>query len=404
MAELPKSMNRLRKLLVATMALCTAAGAAAQFFDPFDGSEIEGWFTMSGDGVAKIEFVPRDGFARMEIDGTPDRHNVWWTLIKRDVSRFVDLEKLRDPAYELRVEARVRVSHAPRRLNFMINTQRTVDFHQHLREYDIPDTDNWHTISMTTRDLDARPGDTLFVQLAATDWGEGKYHVDVDYYRADVVRRDKAKPDVGEPLMYHPPVRDVAEYAHHVSVAEDSVVDTQFPDVNFNDWQVEDEGGTVRLLAIGGTQQAVLRWDLSAFRGAKAEGAGVLEVTTWAAPRGGSYVATYGEDLGIEFGKIRVFEILAGDPTWEQETVTYQKLLDGQDPAEVFNSQTTIDLDLAPKRGQKTYLTLPRPVMQRLIDGRTKGLVIRPLGAMAASIYASESGDAGPKLHFTTKR
>jgi len=386
------------------MALCTAAGAAAQFFDSFDGTKIEGWFTMTGDGAAKIEFVPRDGFARMQIDGTADRHNVWWTLIKRDVTRFVDLEKLQDPAYELRVEARVRVSHAPRRLNFMINTQRTTDFHQHLREYDIPDTDGWHTISMTTRDLDARPGDTLFVQLAATDWGAGKYHVDVDYYRADVVRRDEAQPDVGEPLVYHPPVGDVARFAHHVSVAEDSVVDTDFPDVNFNDWQVEDERGAVRILAIGGTQAAVLRWDLSAYRGAKVEGAGVLEVTTWAAPRGGNYVQAYGEDLGIEFGKIRVFEILAGNPAWEQGTVTYRNLLDGKDPADVFNSQTTIDLDLAPKRGEKTYLTLPRPVMQRLIDGRTKGLVIRPLGAMAAAIYASESGDAGPTLHFTTKR
>ncbi len=381
-----------------------AAAANAQFFDSFDGAKINGWFTMSGDGVAKIEFVPRDGFARMQIDGTADRHNVWWTLIKRDVSSLVDLKQLEDPAYELRVEARVRVSHAPRRLNFMVNTQRTTDFHQHLREYDIPDTDGWHTISMTTRDLDARPGDTLFVQLAATDWGPGKYHVDVDYYRADVVRREGAKPDVGEPLIYHPPVGDVAKFAHHVNATQDSVIDSDFPDVNFNDWQVEDRDRAVRILAIGGTQAAVLRWDLEAFRGAKLEGAGVLEVTTWAAPRGGSYVQAYGEDLGVEFGKIRVFEILAGNPAWEQEAVTYRNILDGQNPADVFNGQTTIDLDLAAKRGEKTYLTLPRPVMQRLIDGRTKGLVIRPLGAMAASIYASESGETAPKLHFTTRR
>ncbi len=397
-------MNRLRKALVSSIALWVAAGANAQFFDSFDGAKIDGWFTMTGDGVAEIEFVPRDGFARMQIDGTADRHNVWWTLIKRDVTSFVDLKRLQDPAHELRVEARIRVSHAPRRVNFMVNTQRTTDFHQHLREYDIRDTDGWHTISMTTRDLDARPGDTLFVQLAATDWGPGRYHVDVDYYRADIVRRDEAKPDVGEPLIYHPDVGDVARFAHHLAPAHDSVIDSDFPDVNFNDWQVEDRNEAVRVLAIGGTQAAVLRWDLAAFRGMKADGAGVLELTTWAAPRGGNYVQAYGEDLGVEFGKIRVFEILAGNAAWEQEAVTYRNLLDGQNPADVFNGQTTIDLDIASKRGEKTYLTLPRPVMQRLIDGRTKGLVIRPLGAMAASIYASESGERGPKLHFTTTR
>lgn len=398
-------MKLLRKVFT-VVALCAAALAGrAQWVDEFDGAKIEGWFTMAGDGGATIEFVPREGFARMQIDGTRDPHNVWWTLIKRDVSSVLDLSKLKDPAYELRVEARIRVSHAPRRVNFMVNTQRTTDFHQHLREYDIPDTTGWHTISMTTQDLDVGPGDTLFVQLAATDWGAGKYHVDVDHYRVDVVRREGAAADVGEPLIYHPPVKDVAEFAHHAGVAQDSVVDEDFAEVNFNDWRVEEREGTARILAIGGTQSAILRWDFSDFRGAKADGAGVLELTTSSVPLGGNYVKPFGEDLGIEFGKIRVFEILGGDPTWEQETVTRVSLLKGQEPSDVFNSQTTIDLELTTKPGGKTYLTLPRPVMQRLIDGRTKGLILRPLGAMAASIYASENGaGTGPVLHFTTKR
>jgi hypothetical protein len=38
--------------------------------------------------------------------------------------------------------------------------------------------------------------------------------------------------------------------------------------------------------------------------------------------------------------------------------------------------------------------------MQRLLDGQTKGLVIKPLGALVTSVYASENGTNGPVLHF----
>lgn len=395
-----------KALLLAAALLTTAAFGRAQFADEFDRPEVDGWFTMSGDGAAKIEFVPRpqDGFARMEIDATRDRFNVWWTLIKRDVSGFLDLEKLKDPAYELRVEARIRTSHAPRRVNFMVNTQRTTDFHEHLREYDIPDTNAWHTISMTTRDFDAGPGDTVFVQLAATDWGTGNYHVDVDSYRADVVRRDAAGPDQGEPLVYHPPVTDPATFAHHLTATHDSVVHTDFPDISFNDWRAETPDGVARILTVHANQAAILRWDFGQLRGQKADGAGVVELTTFSVARGGNYVERLGEDLGVEFGKIRLIEILAGDPAWDQTTVTHASLLRGESPAAVFNSQMTYDLELNPRPGAKTHATLPRPVMQRLLDGTTKGLLIRPLGAIAASIYASEdAAGRGPKLHFSTK-
>jgi hypothetical protein len=61
------------------------------------------------------------------------------------------------------------------------------------------------------------------------------------------------------------------------------------------------------------------------------------------------------------------------------------------------------DIEVSSKPGSKSYVTLSRPVMQRLLEGRTKGLIIRPLGAIVASIYASETaGDRGPKLHFST--
>lgn len=399
-------MHPLFRLLVVSLSLLLLPAAGrSQFLDAFDRPAIDGWFTMTGDGWATLRLEPQDGFARMVIDGTKDPYNVWWTLIKRDITPHLDLEQLKDPAYELRVEARVRASHAPRRVNFMINTQRTTNFHEHLREFDLPDTTNWHTISFTTEAFDAVPGDTVFVQLCATDWGRGEYHLDVDYYRADVVRRDQAAPDQGEPLVYHPPVREPASFNHHRPASHDSVVLVDFPEVNFNDAHVEEATGTMRVLTIDARQSAILRWDFGGLAAEQADGAGVLELTTCSVAQGGGYVAAFGEDLGVEFGKVRVIEILGGDPAWNQETVTYQSLLADGPETEVVNSQMITDIELAAKPGGKSYATLPRPVMQRLLAGTTKGLIIRPLGAIAATVYASEDAEGrGPKLHFSTRR
>lgn len=397
--------TKLKSLVLAASLPAVSAIAHAQFMDSFDGPKIEGWTQMTGDGTPTLEVKPMGGYARMLIDATPDRHNVWWTFIKRDVAAFLDLEKLQDPAYELRVEARVRASHAPRRVNFMINTQRTTDYHQHLREYDLADTTGWHTISMTTKDFDVLPGDAVNVQLCATDWGPGRYHLDVDYYRADVVRRDSIGPDVGEPLVYHPPIRDPGTFSQHLAVAHDSVINSNYPDVNFNDWQIEEADGVARILTVDANQSAILRWDFEKFRGRKAEGAGVLELTTCSVAKGGNYVKPYGEDLGVEFGKVRVIEILGGDPRWDQTSVTHDSLLQGESPMDAFNPQMISDVEVTAKPGSKTYVTISRPVMQRLLEGRTKGLIIRPLGAIAASIFSSEhAGDHGPKLHFDTTK
>lgn len=393
-----------RPLLPAALLLLCAAACPAQFRDDFDRPALDGWFTMTGDGGARVAFVQRDDFARIESDGTADPYGVWWTLIKRDVSASLDLAKLRDPAYELRVEARVRSSHAPRRVNFMLNTQRTTDYHEHLREYDLPESGEWRVISFTTRNFDAGPGDNVFVQLGVTDFGPEKYEVDVDYYRADVVRRDEAGPDLGEPLIYHPPVPPSGSFSHHVPVTHDSVIRADFPDINFNDWHADTAAGPARVLTVDGSQWIVLRWDFGPWRGQQAAGAGILELTTHSLALGGKYIERLGENLGMEFGKVRVLEILAGDPAWDQETVTSHSLLQGRPPTEVFNAQMIIDLELAAAPGGKAYFTLPRPALQRLLDGRTKGLLIRPLGALSGTIFASENpAGNGPVLHFSTR-
>jgi len=62
-----------------------------------------------------MDFVQRDGYASILVDATKDRRGVWWALIKRKVSDKMDLALLKKPGYALRIEARIRVSHAPRR-------------------------------------------------------------------------------------------------------------------------------------------------------------------------------------------------------------------------------------------------------------------------------------------------
>ena len=393
----------MRKLPLLTLALLPAISHAA-LMDSFDGPNIEGWNQITGDGVARMDFQQMDGFARISVDATKDKDGVWWTCIKRDVTASLDVKKLSTPAYELRVEAKVRGSAAPRRVNFMLNTSRTTDFHEHLREYYLDDSTNWHTISFTTKNFDAKPGDTVFAQFCVTDWGPGQYNVDLDYYKADVVRPEKAGPDLGEPLLYHPPIAEASSFTQHVPVTHDSIINSDYPDVNFNDWHVQERDGAARVLTVGADQWIVLRWDFGQLKNAKAAGVGVLELTTSSLAIGGKYIEALGKDFGEEFGKIHVIEILGGDPAWDQEKVTYKNLLQDGSYEDVFNTQMVIDLEMAEKPGEKAYFTLPRPVMQRLLDGKTKGLLIRPLGALSGSVYASEDASGnGPKLHFSTK-
>ncbi len=392
---------RKMKLKIFLLVLITSGMCHSQFLDSFDKEKIEGWFYFTGDGAATMNFVQMNGYAQILVDATKDKHNVWWAIIKRDVTSFLDLNKLRDTAFQLRVEAKVRVSEAPRRLNFMVNTNRTTNFHTDLMEYDIQDTNNWHIISMTTKKFNALPGDTIYVQLDVTDWGLGKYYVDVDYYRADIVNVNLAGPDKGELVPYHPPVPGVNTFSNHLNVTHDALINLDFPDVNFNDWHVKERTGEARVLTVNANQWGILKWDLKQYKDLKADGSGLLELTTQSVAKGGKYSEIYGEDLGMEFGKIRVIEILGGNPEWNQNEVTYNNLIRGKDYSEVFNTQMIFDSELNDEPGSKNFITISRPVLQRMLDGKTKGLLLRPLGSVDASFYASEDvAGNGPKLHF----
>lgn len=387
----------MRQFILASVLLVTTIGSTdAQFLETFDSpglrtdpAGVDGWAFFSGDGDAVIDLVATgEGFASIVVDATGDRRNVWWALIKHRVSEGMDLERLSQEGWELRVEARIRTSHAPRRFNLHLNTQRTTDFHSHLMEYDIPSAGVWHTISMTTHGFPVETGDTVFAQMALMDWGLDRYRVDVDYFKVDVVEAARAGPDCGEPLPYHPPLADPESFRHRVTAAETAVVDLARPDVNLGSWSALDGGVPRRVLTVGGTLLVVLRWDLEAYRGHRVVGGGLLELTTESLQR----TAEERKDFGL----VRVVEILSGDPSWLRATVTAENLLRGDPLHAVFNPQMIIDWPVSERRGATTWFSIPRPVLQRLVDGTTLGIALTPLGSVIASF--SSDGSGAPRL------
>lgn len=378
-----------------------AGQAVAQFRDDFnqaaialDREAITGWTFYTGEGSATMNFQQREGYASILVDATKDQRNIWWALIRRCVSADLDMRQFSKRKHEFRIEARIRVSQAPRRVNLHLNTQRTTDFHSHLMEFDIPDTLNWHTISMTTHDFEAKPGDRIYGQLALMDWGLEKYRVDLDYFKVDMVNADSLGPDKGVQVPYHPPVPALDTFAHHVAVDQDAIIDLEYPDMNFNNWYTEENNNRTNLLTVSSTQFVIMRWDLSAFAGKQVNGAGLLKLTTFMLQRSPDYPK--------DFGMLRVVEILGGDSNWNQMNVTYNKFGQGQAMNQVLNSQMIIDIAVAPGRGSKNLITISKPVLQRLIDGKTLGLALRPLGAVNASFYATENQAEHfrPQLYF----
>jgi len=382
--------------------LITFSSATAQFKDDFDAASmtvdprgVNGWTCYTGDGSAVMDFTQSGkGYASIDVDATKDRRGIWWALIRRRISKNMDLHLMSNPKNVFRVEARIRVSHSPRRVNLHLNTQGTTNFHSHLMEFDIPDTARWHTISMTTHNFAAVPGDSVYGQLALMDWGLEKYHVDVDYFKVDIVNLDSVGPDQGVHVPYHPSVPDARTFAFHIPVVQDATIDQEYTGLNFDDWSAWGEDGRVRLLTVNGTQFVILRWDLVAYTGKKVDGSGLLELTTYSLQRSPEYEK--------DFGMVRITEIVGGRPAWNRQDISFDRLCDGLPLTKVLNSQMIIDIEVGESSGGKSYATISNPVLQRMIDGKTLGLAIRPLGAVNASFYAMENqgGKFSARLHF----
>jgi len=378
-------------IFINTLFLTITLTTQAQFLETFDDPLETEWITFTGDGQAESSLELMDGFMRFTVDATNDRQNVWWAIMQTSSTGVLDLVKASDPEYELRMEARVRSSHAPRRHNMQIRTQRTTNNYAQLMEFDISEAGRWHTVSLTTDELDVRPGDTITAHIALMDWGPFVYELDVDYVKVDVVRTSEAEPDLGEQVVYPPPVPMPDEFEHSVPAAETGMADKTWPDVNFSGWVAGDE----LVLTTDNTKIILLRWDLSRFSGLNADGYGMLELTPF------SFYKTTGTDE-IEFDQIRLVEILEGNEEWTRDEVTLDNFLAGEEIETVLNTQMIIDIDIPDVKDEPRRIHIPRPVIQRLLDGRTKGIALYPLGALHASFYPGDSpaDPRWPALYF----
>ena len=369
----------------------------AQFMEDFNTNkspEQLGWRTLTGDGNIEMEFIPQQGYASVIIDATKDTRNLWWAVIRKEF-KDLDLKLLANSGYELRSEVRIRVSHAPRRVNLHFNHSRTTDFHSQLSEYDIPDTVNWHTISFTTDEFDARPGDLVNAQMAMIDWGLRKFRLDIDYFKVDLIKTDTAGPDKGAKLPYHPPLEDPLTFKYQAPVVQNATLDTQFPEHNFSQWSTTDSPQT-NLLHVGGNQLVVLRWDLEQFRNAQVMRSGLLELPVHSVQRSGDYPK--------DFGMVRISEIIGGKVDWNQTKATWASFSNGQPMDMIINEQMTIDYPILVNENGLAYFTISYPVLQRMIEGKTLGLSIKPLGAISASFYSADpGGKRSAKLYFDLK-
>jgi len=390
--------------IAAAVALCIQAAWAAPFVEDFgkplalDPAGVNGWAAVTGSGEATVKFFSKNGHGFMEVDGRKDRRNIYWAIVKHDVSKYIDARALLQPGKAIRMEVKVRISDAPRRVHFQINTNRTTDYDANLREFDLPDT-NWHVLSWTRSDLDLKPGDHIAVTFGMTDMGRAVYTCEFAYIKAEVVDADVG-PDKGNPLVYRPEMPPPESFANVVPVSQDAIVDAAYPWVNYGAWSnMSDPEGSqgVEVLSVSGTQTIILRFDLSKFRGKTPDGWGWLELTTdhvdWA--------PTNQE----EFGWLRAVEIKGGDPDWLRSSVTYDSFFQGKPVLDVLNGQLIVDAPPAFHRGERTLLRINPAVLGRLISGETKGIAIYPQGAINASFASSQSPNPRyrPKLYFNVK-
>ena len=72
----------------------------------------------------------------------------------------------------------------------------------------------------------------------------------------------------------------------------------------------------------------------------------------------------------------------------------------------VLNPQMIIDWPVTVGDGGKTYLTISKTVLQRMIDGKTLGIAIKALGAIDASFYSMENqaGNNSARLRFDLQK
>ena len=365
------------------------------FVEEFSTPELTGWRVTSGSGDLRpnstVKLSQANGKGLFWIDATKDRRNIWWAVMNHEVTEHIDRNMLGRHDKAIRIEAKVRLP-KPRRFNMSLNHSSTTDYHDDLAEFDIVDSD-WHVVSYTNFEFGAKPTDKVFVQLAVMDAGREVITVELEYLKVTIVDAATAPPDLGEPLPYRPTTKIPEDFSRSLIVAEDAIIDSEYPWVNFSQWY-DASTDSPPLLSISGSQISILRWDFSRFANRKPSGWGILVLTT--------HNVHYAPLRLEEFGYIRLVEIKDGDPAWTRDKVTFENLLQGKEKNDVIHPQLIMDTPPKFEKGAKTVIPVSPTVMKRLFSGETKGLAIYSQGAVNASFASSEAVNPNnrPTLYF----
>ena len=354
------------------------------FVEDFSAPELNGWRVIAGSGDLQpgstVKLTQANGKGVFWIDATNDRRNIWWALMRHDISDHIDRSMLGRHDKAIRIEAKVRLA-KPRRFNMRLYHTSSPDSHADLVEFDIADS-NWHVVSYTNFEFGAQPVDRVGVHLAVIDAGREVITVELAYIKVTIVDAATAPPDLGDPLPYRPTIKGPEDFSQSLIVSEDAIIDAEYPWVNFSRWY-DASTASQPLLSISGTQTSILRWDFSRFSGNKPNGWGLLVLTT--------HNVHYAPLRLEEFGYIRLVEIKDGDPFWTRYEVTFDSLLQGKEKNNVIHPQLVMDEPPEFKQGAKTVILVSPPVMRRLFSNKTKGLAIFSQGAVNASFYSSEA-------------
>jgi len=382
-------------LLILFIGFQTQAQYRVDFNEGYNGfwpDNLPGWTTRTGDGNIIFRQKFEDGSAVLNVDARNDKRNIWYAFMHQSISDIIDTEKLALPEFELRMEARVKPSHAPRRINMYLSS---LDAGGFLREFDLDEANEWHTISMVTSGFTFDPDKPLMAQVSLMDWGVSDiFELHVDYIQVDLVHVDEEHIQYGLPLGFHPPILDASAFKEEV-VAKTNLIDISFPEEVLKPWISPIGDDPVSLLEVDQTKIILLHWDLEKFKGRLADGEGQVELST--------HSLFLRKDSPKDFGMIRFCEIQNYDENWMNSSSTYNDFVKSGDLSELIVSQCIYDVSVNPEKEGKTIVTISQPVMQRLINGETTGIAILPLGLISATFYDENTIILAPKLRFNTQ-
>ncbi len=363
-----------------------------QNYSGFEKNNLKGWSTVTGDGDIVFRQKFEEGSVVLNIDARKDKRNIWYAFMHQSISDVIDLKKLLSPDYELRMEARVKPSHAPRRINMYLSSLNAGGY---LREFDLEKANEWYTISMVTSGYDFNPDKPLMTQISLMDWGNEIYELCIDYIKVDLVKIGEEYEQFGLPLIYRPPVKDASYYSEEIIPDKNAIIDASFADESLHPWLDENVIDKFPVLQIDQSKTILLKWDFSKYKGKQIAEAGQLEITTNSIYRR--------KDSPKDFGELRFSEILSAADEWNEETVTYNGFTGNKKFHEVIVSQCIIDSKVNYEKNGKTIVTISKPVLQRLIDGKSAGIAILPLGLISATFYDRNTTDFAPRLRFNIK-